>query len=524
MVRAAWLTCSLVVAGVALVAERADAQDLRLVQAVRSAESAIALALLEQGVDPNAASPDGTTALHWAARNNDPVLAERLIRAGATVDATNRYGVTAIALACESGSAAVIERLLEAGVSADATGPYGETALHTCAHAGQTEAIKVLLAHGASIDPGDSWRGQTPLMWATAQGHPDAMRALIEAGAAVDARSTIIAWERQNTSEPRAKWLPPGGLTPLLFAAREGCVACVRVLADAGADIDLVDADQYTPLILALINGHFDVAGLLIDLGADVDAKDKVGRTAMWAAVDAHTMPASNRPAPTDTDDTLTSMDIITKLVARGAAVDVPLRQQVPYRTKLDRGGDSVLGAGTTPLLRATKAGDVPVVRLLLEQGADATATAGRANLNAVMMAAGLGTREEDMTGRDKTERDAIDTIRLLIAAGADVNATDGQGRTAAHGAALWGLTAVVRFLHESGANLTAKDSRGFTPLDAALGLTGGFGFDQRSGVVRPETAQAIADLLGVPVGPSATVATARDERPVDDPQDGAAN
>jgi ankyrin repeat protein len=503
----------------------AAAQDLRLVDAVRSAESATAIALLEQGLDPNAAVPDGTTALHWAARNNDAALTDRLIRAGANVEAANRYGITAIALACESGGADVIERLIEADVSANATGPYGETALHTCARAGKAAAAKVLIGHGAAIDVGDSWRGQTPLMWASAQGHADVMRVLIEAGADVNARSTIIAWERQSTAEPRQKWLPPGGLTPMLFAAREGCLDCVKVLASAGADLNLVDPDQYTSMILALINGHFDVAGLLIDLGADVNAEDKAGRTALWAAVDAHTIPASNRPAPTETDDVLSSMDIITKLIAKGADVDVPLRQQTPYRTKLDRGGDGVLGAGTTPLLRAAKAGDVPVIKMLLNRGADATVTAGRANLNAIMIAANLGTREEDMTGRRKTQREAIESIRLLLAAGTDINAADTQGRTAAHGAAMWGLTDVVRFLHDSGADLRAKDQRGFTPLDTALGKAGGFGFDGRSGVVRGDTAQAIADLLGVPVRVADTVTVkGTGDRNAADPQDGDAN
>ena len=314
-------------------------KDQRLVQAAKAGETATAIGLLGKRVDPNVAEPDGTTPLHWAVRNNDVTLVERLIRAGADVKTTNRYGIAAIALACESGSAAIVEKLLTAGVSANATGPYGETALHTCAHAGKVDAAKVLIAHGASLDAGDSWRGQTPLMWAAAQGHPDVMRALIEAGADVNARSTIIAWERQRTSEPRDKWLPPGGFTPLLFAAREGCVDCTRVLLSSGADPNIVDPDQYSPLVLSLINGHFDVAGALIDAGANLDMQDKVGRTALWAAVDAHTIPSSNRPAPRETDDTLGSMDIITKLLDRGAKVDVPLRAQVPYRTKLDRGG-----------------------------------------------------------------------------------------------------------------------------------------------------------------------------------------
>jgi ankyrin repeat protein len=470
-----------------------------LVQAARSAEQAQAFALLAGGADPNQRSADGTTALHWAARNNDTMLVDRLLRAGAEPHPRNRYGVTPIALACESAGAAVVERLLEAGVSADATGPYGETALHTCAYAGNTAAARVLIAAGASIDPGDSWRGQTPLMWAASERHAETMQALIEAGADVDARSTIIAWERQRTDEPRDKWLPPGGWTPLLLAARENCVACVDVLAAAGADLNIVDPQRHTALIVALTNGHFDVAGRLIEHGADLDMQDEVGQTALWAAVDAHTMPDSNRPPPTDMDDTLSAWDIVSTLVAKGARVDVPLRARVPYRTKIDRGADGVLGAGTTPLLRAAKTGDARVVKLLLEHGANARATVGR-GVTSILLAANVGTSESDRTGRRKTEAGAIETIRLLMAAGADLHAADGQGRTAAHGAALWGLTEVIRFLHANGVDLTRKDSRGLTPLQTALGQAGGFGFGGREGVVREETARVIAELTGVPL------------------------
>jgi len=441
-------------------------KDTRLVEAAKGGDTTAAVALLNKRVDPNVAEPDGTTPLHWAVRNNDTALVERLIRAGAGVKASNRYGVTAIALACESSSAAIVQKLLAAGVSANATGPYGETALHTCARAGNVDGTKALIARGASLDAGDNWRGQTPLMWATAQKHPDVMRVLIEAGADVNARSTIIAWERQRTSEPRDKWLPPGGLTPLLFAAREGCVDCTKVLLSSGADPNIVDPDQYTPLVMALINGHFDVAGALIDAGANVDMQDKVGRTPLWAAVDAHTIPSSNRPAPRETDDTLSSLDIITKLLDRGAKVDVPLRAQVPYRTKLDRGGDGVLGVGTTPLLRAAKAGDVPVINMLLAKGANPRAVTTRGNVNAIMMAANVSAREEDMTGRNKTQKEAIESIRLLLAAGTDINGVDTQGRTAAHGAALWGWTDVVRFLHDNGLKLDIMDKRGYTALE----------------------------------------------------------
>src|SRR5262245_26272252 len=222
----------------ALAAETTAAKDLRLVDAAKARNTATAVALLQKRIDPNIAEPDGTTALHWAVRYDDVTLVERLIKAGAKANATNRYGVTPIALACESGSGAVVESLLKAGVSPNATGPLGETALHTCAHTGNVDAAKALLARGAAVNSGDNWRGQTPLMWAAAQGHGAMVRVLAEAGADVNVRSTVVTWERQRTAEPREKWLPPGGFTPLLLAARAGCVDCVKVLATSGANIN----------------------------------------------------------------------------------------------------------------------------------------------------------------------------------------------------------------------------------------------------------------------------------------------
>ena len=489
--------CLALAATVVQAANPAVPRDTRLIDAVKSGNSTAVATLLQKKVDVNTTEADGTTALHWAVRNDDATLVDRLIRAGANAKAQNRYGITPIALACENGSAPVVERLIKAGVSANTTGPLGETALHLCARTGKPDAVRMLLAHGASVDVIENWRGQTPLMWAAADGHADAMKVLIEAGADVNARSSIIAWERQRTEEPRDKWLPPGGLTPLLFAAREGRVESARVLLDHRADINIVDPDRHTALILALSSGHFDVAGLLIERGADVNMEDKVGQTALYAAVDGHTVPASNRPAPKETDDVLSSLDVIKMLLARGAKVDAPLRAQLPFRTKLDRGGDGVLGAGTTPLIRAGKAADVPVIKMLLEKGANAKA-ATRNGVTAVMMAANVNAREEDMTGRSKSQKEIIEAITLLVAAGASVNGGETtQGRTALHGAALWGLTDVVKFLKERGADLNAMDRRGLSPLDHALGRAGGFGFDGSSGVERPDTAKVIRELGG---------------------------
>ena len=507
--RAIAFSLSLACAAATFAAEPTVAKDTRLVDAVKAGNSAAAVTLLQKKVDVNAPEADGTTALHWAARNDDAALVDRLIRAGANAKAANRYGVTPLALACENGSAPVVERLLSAGVSPNTTGPLGETALHLCARTGRPEAVKALIARGATVDTIENWRGQTPLMWAAAEGHADTMRLLIEAGADLNARSSIIVWERQRTEEPRDKWLPPGGLTPLLYAARDGKLESAKVLISAGADVNIVDPDLHTALILALVNGHFDVAGALIQAGADVNMEDKVGQTALYAAVNGHTVPASNRPAPRETDDTLSSLDVIRMLLDKGARVDAPLRAQVPYRTKLDRGGDGVLGVGTTPLVRAAKSADVPVIKLLLERGANAKG-ATRNGVSAVMMAANVSAREEDMTGRNKTQKEAIESIRLLMAAGADVKGSDTQGRTAMHGAALWGMTDVVKFLAQNGADINIKDKRGLTPLDHAMGLAGGFGFDGNSGVTREDTAKAIRELGGMPGSPTGAAAPER--------------
>jgi hypothetical protein len=221
-----------------------------------------------------------------------------------------------------------------------------------------------------------------------------------------------------------------------------------------------------------------------------------VGQTPLYAAVNDHTMPQSNRPSPKEIDNRLTSLDMITMLLEKGATVDAPLRAQVPYRTKLDRGGDGVLGIGTTPLLRAARAGDTAVIKLLLAKGANAAA-ATRNGVTGIMMAASVNAKEEDMTGRGKTDKDAVESARALLAAGTDINAKEAQGRTALHGGAQWGMTELVKFLATQGGNINAADRRGLTPLDYAEGRAGGFGFDGKAGVAHPETAKAIRDLGG---------------------------
>src|SRR5665213_1272944 len=209
----------------------------RLVDAVKAGDRATALTLLQQKADVNVPEADGTTAIDWAVREGDVDMVDRLLRADADVKASNRYGVTPLSLACVNGDAGVIEKLLKAGADPNAAGQENETPLMTVAHTGNAAAAEVLLAHGAKVDARETWHGETALMWAAAESHPAMLKALIAHGADVNAMSAIVHWDREVTAEPREKWLPLGGFTPLMFAARQGCLECLPLLAAAGANL-----------------------------------------------------------------------------------------------------------------------------------------------------------------------------------------------------------------------------------------------------------------------------------------------
>jgi uncharacterized protein len=463
-----------------------------LVEAARRGDHAAAVALLQQHADANDRMVDGTTALHWAIHHGDGELVRRLIKAGANVAAVNDYGATPMSEAAERADVQILAMLLKAGADVESPNAMAQTALMTVARTNHVEAAKLLLAHHAAVNAREQWRGQTALMWASAQSQPEMVELLLKHGADPNARSAIRAWERRVTAEPRPQNRPLGGLTPLLLAAREGCAACAQALVRAKADINLADPDNISPLLMAILNGRFDAAAYLIRAGADPNKWDTWGRAPLYSAVDYNTTPRGGRPDRPSSDRT-TALEVEQMLLQAGANPNMQLKLFPPYRSLgQDRGGDSMLTVGTTPLIRAAKAGDAASIRLLLAHGAIPDLP-NELGITPFMAAAGVGSTTIDTRGRFRDEQDCIDSAKLLLAAGANINAQRDNGQTSLHGAALWGWNAFVQFLADHGANLQAADHDGIRALDIALGKVGVTG---RVGIAAPEPHKDTAALL----------------------------
>ena len=405
--------------------------------------------------DVNRRNPDGSTPLQWAVYNGDVAEVKRLLRAGADASIANKYGATPMSLAAETGNTEVLKVLLEVGADVESPNADGQTALLSVARTGNVEAAKLLLDRGAKVDAKEKWGGQTPLMWASARRHPAMMQLLISRGADVNAASIDRNYQRHVTAEGRPKSLDSGGLTPLLYAARENCRACVDVLLENKADIDLPDPDGATPLLVAVMNANWDLAKQLIDAGADVNQWDVFGEAPLYTAIDLRNRIDGGR-ASIDEPNTTTGLGILRLLLERGADPNM----QLFFKPANVRGGLHTRGA--TPLIRAAMNADVEVMKLLLEKGADATlATADRQTpIHAVL------------AGR-APENQAVELIRLLQKAGADVNVValinhgeEIRGGTALHYAVRKRYKEVIKLLASFNIDMNAVDQDGLSALD----------------------------------------------------------
>jgi len=462
--------------------------DTRLADAAMKRDIAAVRTLLTQTLDVNAPGKDGTPALHWAARVDDVTTARLLIGAGAKATLPNRYGLTPLAIAASNGSAAMIGVLLDAGADPNAPDPAGETPLMNAARVGTLDAVALLLDRGATIDTADATFQQTALMVAVRENRPAVVKFLVARGAAVNAKTRTgrtPQWVLPNSVPgfghgigivrgglpPRGSRQPiPGGMTPLLYASRDGRMDTARILLEAGANVNQADVNGITPLIIAITNNHPDVARFLIDRGADIKAVDWYGRTPLWAAVETRNMDVDNASFE-NSIDRAPHLELIQLLLERGVDPNVRMKEVPPIRRDFLRVTGSLAWVdftGQTPFLTASLAGDLTVMKLLLKHGADPLIPTF-AGTTALMAAAGVNWVFDQTY--DEGAVALLDALKLCVELGMDVNAVNSMGLTALHGAANRGSDDIIRFLVQQGARLDVKDKEGRTPLTWAEGV-----------------------------------------------------
>ena len=469
-----------------------------LADRIQAGDRKAALEMIAAGANVNQAQPDGTTPLQWATYRVDRELVDRLLKQGAKANVVNHYGASPLHEAVRVANPELTGMLLEAGADANAANEDGMTALMLAARTGNVAVAELLVKAGADVNRREQFKKQSAVMWAAGENHPEMVAFLVAEGADLSIRADATDWASQISNEPRVQYRPVGGLTPLLYAARAGCLGCVRTMIEAGADKDRPNPDGMTPMIMALDNGAPDVAQYLLEQGANPHTWDWWGRTPLYVAVTMRggvDSRAGRRPPA--------SLTFIKALLEAGVNPNPQLAFKEPSRGGRDnRFRDDLLTTGATPLLRAAQTFDNEVVALLLAHGAlvDLPNASG---VTPFMAAAGIGTRNAaGVTGAGPPENVIAlsrETMELLRTAGADVNAritdvtsltariartntmTGRQGQTALFLAADTGRTEVVRYLIEHGARADVMDDAGKTVLDLIQGKGEGSGADDRT-------------------------------------------
>ena len=437
----------------------AATQDARLSRAAMEGDMPAVERLLRENADVNGAQGDGTTALHWAAYTDDRVMVRLLIQAGADLHAETRLGaLTPLFIAAKSGNVAILRLMLEAGADANSPNAQGTTPLMLAAASGITGAVKVLLGHSAAVNATEFAYGQTAAMFAAALNRSDVIRLLAAAGANLDVTSQVHklhgAGGRAGGGGRAGRGSPSqmGGNTALHLAAREGQMAAVRALVEVGANVNQVSAlDEMSAMTTAIMNSHFDIGKFLLDHGADPSLASDWGLAPLYATIDAGYAQRTWYPPLSTDQEQINHVDLMKELIARGAEVNTRISKALWFRRFGGGGGDAT---GATAFWRAAQANDEEVMRLLAAAGADPNiySTAG---VSPLQVAGGFGISHQ---GTAFVPDARMATIRYLVEElAADVTTKDSRGYTPLHGVALVGDNAIVEYLVAAGADVRAR-------------------------------------------------------------------
>ena len=506
-----------------------------IADAAMRGDRADALAMIRQGADVNAPQGDGVTALHWAARHGDAELVTALLAARADVRTPTRFGAyTALHLAAERGSAPIVKALVAAGAPADARTSTGATPLMFAAAAGDTAAIAALVDKGADVNAQEADRLQTPLIFAAANNRVDAVKLLIARGANPNAatkltdlaalsrngenpdgrnlavkpetrrrtgppRILVPGVERQHLINEQVAW--QGGMTPLLYAARQGYIDVANALVDAGVDVNQrKGGDRASALLVATVNGQFDLANALLRRGANPNLVAENGVGPLYATINLMWAPRAGYPQPrAQLNQQIGYLEFMKRLLDAGADPNQRVSRKVWYTNyNFDQSG--VDEAGATPFWRAAYGADVDAMKLLASYGADPAiptikpperpeiGDAGRREVRDVsglpsiptggpgvpplLAASGVG-YGEGFAGNSHRHAPGgmLAAVKYLVEElGADVNARDHEGNTAVHHAASRGDTEMIRYLVGKDADVKVVNREGQTTVDLANG------------------------------------------------------